>query len=158
MLRGESVDLNQVLSSMHFVHLDEERKGRMGSAEIVFTVAESKRHIRTGAEWSAAYRRMSKGIVFLFPHRREELLEYAEHIESLFSAKHTNTHSKVILYDQSVRNQVGGGQNILLTDYHRFHSLSEAILHADGVEYKGHGKGGSKGGEGSSKGESSKKD
>ena len=158
LLRGESVDLNQVLSSMHFIHLDEERKGRVGTTEVVFAVAESKRQVRTGAEWSSAFRRMSKAVTFLFPHRREELLEYAEHIEGLFSAKHAGAHSKVILYDQSVRNQVGGGQNILLTDYHRFTSLSEAILHADGIEYKGKGKGPGKGREGSGKGEGSKKD
>ena len=158
-LRGESVDLNQILSAMHFVQLDEERKGRVGTAEVVFAVAESKRQVKTGAEWSSAFRRLSKAIIFLFPHRREELFEYAEHIEGLFSAKHTNAHAKVILYDQSVRNQVGGGQNTLLTDYQRFSRLSEAILHADGVEYKGGGKGPSKGGNGSdNKGEPSKKD
>ena len=157
-LRGESVDLDQVLSSMHFIQLDEERKGRLGAAEVVFTVAESKRKIKTGAEWSSAFRRMSNAVVFLFPHRREELYDYAEHIEGLFSAKHTNAHSKVILYDQSVRNQVGGGQNFLLTDYQRFNRLSEAILHADGVEYRTGGKGPSKGGNGSDKGEPSKKD
>ena len=125
LLRGESVDLNQILSSMHFFHLDEERKGRVGTTEVVFAVAESKRQVRTGAEWSSAFRRMSKVVAFLFPHRREELLEYAEHIEGLFSTKHVSAHSKVILYDQSVRNQVGGGQNILLTDYQRFSGLSE---------------------------------
>jgi hypothetical protein len=158
-LRGESVDLNQVLSSMHFVQLDEERKGRVGAAEVVFAVAESKRQVKTGAEWSSAFRRMAKAVIFLFPHRWEELQEYAEHIESLFSAKHANAHSKVILYDQSVRNRVGGGQNVLLTDYQRFSNLSEAILHADGVEYKGGGgKGPPKGGNGSERGESSKKD
>ena len=96
-IRGESVDLNQILSAMHFVQLDEERKGRLGTAEVIFTVAESKRQIKSGAEWSSAFRRMSKAIIFLFPHRREELYDYAEHIESLFSAKHTNAHSKVIL-------------------------------------------------------------
>ena len=157
-LKGESVDLNQILSSMHFVQLDEERKGRLGRAEVVFTVAECKRQVKTGSEWSSAFRRMSKAVVFLFPHRREELSEYAEHVEGLFAAKHTNAHSKVILYDQSVRNHVGGGQNILLTDYQRFNYLSEAILHADGIEYKGGGKGGGKGGKGSDEGGSSKKD
>jgi hypothetical protein len=158
-LRGESIDLNQILSSMHFVQLDEERKGRLGGAEVVFTMAESKRQVKTGSEWSSAFRRMAKAVVFLFPHRREELYEYADYIEGLFSAKHANAHSKVILYDQSVRNRVGGGQNILLTDYQRFSNLSEAILHADGVEYKGGGgKGPPRGGNGPEKGESSKKD
>ena len=50
MLRGESVDLNQILSSMHFIQLDEERKGRLGTAEVVFSVAESKKQVKTGAE------------------------------------------------------------------------------------------------------------
>jgi hypothetical protein len=158
-LRGESVDLNQILSAMHFVQLDEERKGRLGKTEVVFTVAESKRQVKTGSEWSSAFRRMSRAVVFLFPHRMEELSEYAEHIEGLFSAKHTGAHSKVILYDQSVRNQVGGGQNTLLTDYQRFNRLSEAILHADGIEYAGRGGGkGAKGGKGSDEGGPSKKD
>lgn len=97
-----------------------------------------------------SFQEEAKAIIFLFPHRREELYEYADHIESLFSAKHTNAHSKVILYDQSVRNRVGGGQNILLTDYQRFHNLREAILHADGIVYKGGGVEGLKGGNGGS--------
>jgi hypothetical protein len=134
-LRGESVDLNQILSSMHYIQLNDERKGRLGDAEVVFAVPESKRQIRTGAEWSAAFRRLSKAVSFLFPHREEEHREYAEYLEGLFAAKQANAHAKVILYDQSIRNQVGGGQNVLLTDYHRFHSLGEAILHTDGIEY-----------------------
>ena len=46
MLQGESVDLNQVLSTMHFINLDEERKGHMGTTEVVFVVTESKQHVR----------------------------------------------------------------------------------------------------------------
>ena len=156
-IRGESVDLHQILSSMHFIQFDEERKGRVGGAEVVFAIAESKRQVKTGGEWSAAFRRLAKAVVFLFPHRKEELSEYAEHIEGLFAAKHVNAHSKVILYDQSVRNRVGGGQNILLTDYQSFINLSEAILHADGIEYRGNGKGSSKGGKGSDEGGSTAK-
>jgi hypothetical protein len=159
-IRGQSVDLYQILSAMHFIQLDEERKGCMGGAEVLFSVAESKRQVKTGGEWSSAYRQMSKAVAFLFTHRREELFEYAEYIEGLFSAKHANAHPKVILYDQSVRNRVGGGQNILLTDYQSFTSLSEAILHADGIKYtgRGNGKGSSKGGKGADEGGPSKKD
>ena len=81
MLQGESVDLNQDLSTMHFINLDEERKGHMGTTEVVFVVIESKQHVRIGAEWSAAFRRMSKAIIFLFPHQRDKLLESANYIE-----------------------------------------------------------------------------
>ena len=135
LLRGESIDLNQILSAMHFVQLDEERKGSLGSAEVVFAIAESKHQIRSGADWSSAFRRASKAVTFLFLHQMEELLEYAEYIEGLFAAKQVNAHPKVIQFDQSVQNQVGGGQNTLLTDYQHFNCLSEAILHANRVEY-----------------------
>ena len=52
---------------MHFIQIDEERKGRMGGTEVVFAVAESKRQVKTGGDWSSAYRRMSKAVTFLFP-------------------------------------------------------------------------------------------
>jgi hypothetical protein len=54
-LCGESVDLNQIFASMHFIHLNEERKGRMGDSEIIFAVSKTKCQIRTGAEWSATF-------------------------------------------------------------------------------------------------------
>ena len=41
-----------------------------------------------------------------------------------------------MLYDQLIRSQVGGGQNTLLTNYHKFHTLRKAILHADWIKYK----------------------
>jgi len=48
-IRGKSVDLNQLLSSMHYVQLNEERKGCLGNAEVVFAITESKQQIKTGA-------------------------------------------------------------------------------------------------------------
>ena len=151
-LRGESVDLNQVFSSMHCVQLNEERKGRFGDAEVIFAVTEPKRQVKTGADWSAAFRKVSRAVTFLFPHRKDELSEYAEYIETLFAAKQVTAHPRIIMYDQAIRNQVGGGQNILLTDGHRFAALGEAILRVDGVEYGGTGTSGSSSGKGGSKG------
>ena len=42
-LRGESVDLNQIFSSLHHVIPDEERTGRLGDAEISFGISEAKK-------------------------------------------------------------------------------------------------------------------
>ena len=38
-------------------------------------------------------------------------------------------------FDQSICNQARGGQNILLTNYHKFQSLAKAILHSDGIKH-----------------------
>ncbi|KAJ3504145.1 hypothetical protein NLJ89_g8094 [Agrocybe chaxingu] len=136
-LRGESVDLNQFFASKHCIQLDAERRGRLGDTEIVFAVPDGKRQVRNGSDW------------------REELDDYEEHIEDLFAAKQDSAHGRVILFDTSVRNLVGGGQNTLLTDYDRFRNLAESILHADGVEYASAGTSSSKRG-GETKGGNSK--
>jgi hypothetical protein len=106
----------------------------LGETEISFGVAEAKKRIRTSAEWSSAWRRASKGIVFAFPHRREELLEYGDYIESEFAAKLASSHPRIILFDVALRNEVAAGQHFLLTDFNRFSRLYSAIVLPDGVE------------------------
>jgi hypothetical protein len=138
-LKGETVDLNQVFSSLHHVVVDEERTGRLGSAEITFGVSEPKRRIATAAEWSIAWRKASKAISFAFPHRREELLEYGDYIESEFAAKIVSSHHKLLLYDVALRNEVAAGQHFLLTDHNRFSRLYSAIVMPDGVEANAEG-------------------
>jgi hypothetical protein len=133
-LKGDAVDLNQVFSALHHVVPDEERTGRLGDAEISFGVSEPKRRISTAAEWSVAWRRASKAISFAFPHRREELLEYGDYIESEFAAKVSSSHHKLLLYDIALRNEVAAGQHILLTDFSRFTRLYSAIVLPDGIE------------------------
>ena len=136
-LKGESVDLNQFFASLHHVIPDEERTGRLGDTEISFGVAEPKKKISTAAEWSSSWRRASKAISFAFPHRREELLEYGDYIESEFAAKITSSHHKLLLYDIALRNEVAAGQQTLLTDFHKFSRLYSAIVLPDGVESGG---------------------
>jgi hypothetical protein len=140
-LKGDSVDLNQIFASLHHVGLDEERTGRLGDTEISFGVAEPKRRISTAAEWSAAWRRASKAITFAFPHRREELLEYGDYLESEFAAKITSSHHKLLLYDIALRNEVAAGQHVLLTDHARFSRLYSAIVMPDGIEGNSDGPG-----------------
>jgi hypothetical protein len=106
----------------------------LGDTEISFGVSEPRKRISTADEWSTAWRRSSKAVTFAFPHRREELLEYGDYIESEFAAKIVSSHHKLILYDIALRNEVAAGQNILLTDHHRFSRLYSAIVMPEGVE------------------------
>ena len=133
-LKGEAVDLNQIFASLHHVVPDEERTGRLGDTEISFGVSEPRKRISTAAEWSTAWRRASKAIGFAFPHRRDELLEYGDYIESEFAAKVSSSHHKLLLYDIALRNEVAAGQHALLTDHNRFSRLYSAIVMPDGIE------------------------
>ena len=147
-LKGESIDLNHIFALLHHVVPDEERTGRLGDTEISFGVSEPKKRISTAAEWSATWRRASKAIAFAFPHRREELIEYGDYIESEFAAKIVSSHHKLLLYDIALRNEVAAGQQFLLTDFPRFSRLYSAIVLPDGVEAIADKPGGKKPGKG----------
>jgi hypothetical protein len=97
-LEVKRLDRTGPLNTNHVI-LDEERTGRLGDTEITFGITEAKKKIKTSAEWSSAWKKASKAIFFAFPHRREELYEYGEYIESEFAAKHPSLHHQLILYD-----------------------------------------------------------
>ena len=138
--KGESIDLDQILSSLHRVTVTEERKTRIGEADIVLGPIEATRKITTSSDWSTAWRRASRAISFVFPHRTRELDDYAEYIESEFAAKLASGHQRIILFDIAVRNLVRGGQQIVLTDTQKFGSLYSAIVLPDGVQYANSGR------------------
>jgi hypothetical protein len=57
--KGEPVDLGKILSSLHRVTIDPERKASIGDTEISIGVAEAKRKVETSSEWSTAWRSAS---------------------------------------------------------------------------------------------------
>lgn len=70
---------------------------------------------------------------FLFPHRHDELTSYGADINNKFAARRPEFHYKVIRFNKAVRNEVGGGAQILLTDTEQFAKHRAAILAADGI-------------------------
>ena len=85
--KGEAVDLNRILSSLHCVTIDPERKACIGDTEISIGGTETKRKVETSSEWSTAWRSALRAISFVFEHREQELFKYGDYIERLFAAK-----------------------------------------------------------------------
>ena len=133
-IRGQAVNLDAVLSSLHHVSAPKENVGRVGTTEISLGRSEPTKKVQTSGEWTSAWNATIKAIKFAFPHREQELRDYGEYIEGHFSARITSAHRKIILYDAAIRNEVGGGQNILLTDTHHFSRFYSAIVMPDGIE------------------------
>ena len=133
-IRGQAVNLDTVLSSLHHISAPKENVGRVGSTEISLGRSEPSKKVQTSGEWTSAWNAAIKAIKFAFPHREHELREYGEYIEGHFSAKIPSSHRRIILYDTAIRNEVGGGQNALLTDTHRFSRFYSAIVMPDGIE------------------------
>jgi hypothetical protein len=133
-IKGQAVNLDAVFSSLHHISAPKENVGRVGSTEISLGQSEPAKKVQTSGEWTSAWNACIKAIKFAFPHREQELRDYGEYIEGHFSAKVPSAHRKVILYDTAIRNEVGGGQNALLTDTHRFTRFYSAIIMPDGIE------------------------
>jgi len=116
-LKGEPVALDQILSSLHWVTTAEERKAHIGETDVSFGPIEASRKISTSSDWSTAWRQAARAIGFVFPHRKQELEDYAEYIENEFAAKNTAGHHRIVL------------------DFHKFAPLYSAIVLPDGVQY-----------------------
>src|SRR5271155_972017 len=107
--------------------------GRVGSTEIQFGRPKPAAKVETSGQWTAAFNLLVKATSFLFPHRYDELRQYRDYMEELFSAKSTAIHPKLFKYDEAIRYKVGQGQNIVLTDRGEFTRYYEAIVASDGV-------------------------
>jgi hypothetical protein len=136
--KGEPIDLDQILSALYWITVVEERKARIGGTDIALGPIEAARKVTTSSDWLTAWRRAARATAFAFPHRARELEDYAEYIENEFAVKNSSGHHRIILFDVAVRNLVRGGQQMLLTDVHRFVSrLYSAIVLPDGIQYGG---------------------
>ncbi|KAF5385789.1 hypothetical protein D9615_002556 [Tricholomella constricta] len=135
-IRGNAIDLDVVLSSLHHVSAPKEIRGRIGQVEISLGHSEPTRKVETSGQWISAWNTACKAIRFAFEHREEELREYSKYIEGLFSSRVVSSHNNVILFDKAVRAHVGGGQRILLTETNKFAWLFSAILMPEGIYYK----------------------
>jgi len=53
--KGEAVDLNKILPSLHYITVDLERKVHIGDTEIGMGGSEMKRKVETSSEWSTTW-------------------------------------------------------------------------------------------------------
>ena len=144
LIKGETVDIDTVFSSLHHVHSIDESVGRVGSTEIQFGRPKPAAKVETSGQWTSAFNLIVKATAFVFTHRYDELRQYGDYMEELFSAKSITVHPKLFKYDEAIRYKVGQGQNILLTDRGEFVRYYEAIVASDGVGTEG-ASGGSRG-------------
>ncbi|KDR79790.1 hypothetical protein GALMADRAFT_47360, partial [Galerina marginata CBS 339.88] len=103
---GEPVDLNVIFSYLHRTEPPKENVGRVGDTQVVFGISEAKKRVETAGDWISAWNRVVHATRFAFRHREQELREYGEYIEGEFSAKIPSVHSRIILFDIAVWNEV----------------------------------------------------
>ena len=126
---GTMVNLNHVLSGMHAISNNNREIEVIGGIQLKYGAAEVAKKVKNTGAWSQAFRVYAKAIMFVFPHRKEELEDYAEQVASLFVVVTEANHPIIINYDKAVRTCVGGVRNLLLTDKSKFEDLRLYWLH-----------------------------
>ncbi|KAF8151402.1 hypothetical protein B0H34DRAFT_664675, partial [Crassisporium funariophilum] len=111
-----------------------ENTGRVGSTEISFGLSEPSCKVQTSGNWSLAFNEIIKATSFVFPHQETKLRKYSKYINREFSSKVDLSHQKIILYNTAVRNKVGGGQQMLLTNRNKFSFIYSTTVMPDGIE------------------------
>jgi hypothetical protein len=134
LFRGNAVNLDVVYSSLNAIRPVSHNIAKLGKLEIYDAEVEPIKRVETAGQWNSAWTETTEATVFAFPHRRSELDEYRRYMQNLFDSVISGQHPKVILYDKAIRNLVGGGQTIGLTDFPTFHHLQTTYLHPFGVE------------------------
>jgi hypothetical protein len=134
--RGEAVDLNHIFSSNFTCTVDEERTTRVGDAKISLGVVEAKRKVESRSDWASAWHLYTRAMRVVFPHRLDELQLYADYVKGIFDSKHKSKHHTIISFDIAVRNFIGGGQTLLLTDTSRFARFYNSIVMSDGSNFQ----------------------
>ena len=132
-ISGRAVNLNAVLSGQLSTTNDDLKVQKFGDLEISYGVVEPTKVVKNGGEWSIAWNRTVRAIVFAFPHRLQELTSYGEYIINLFSVTHPSVHGRVISFDKAVHKRVGSVRNLELSDFEKFADLKIAHMDSIGV-------------------------
>ncbi|RDB29605.1 hypothetical protein Hypma_015868 [Hypsizygus marmoreus] len=102
-IKGNPINLDVVLSSLHHLGAPKESTGRLGSTEIKFGQNEPTRKVQTSGDWTSAWNAAIKATIFVFKHRDSELRSYAEYIKGLFASKIPSSHHLIISFDKAIR-------------------------------------------------------
>ena len=132
-ISGRAVNLDAVLSGQLSTSNDDLKVQKFGDIEISYGAVEPTKVVKNGGDWSIAWNRTVRAIIFAFPHRQHELTAYGEYIINLFSVTHPSVHSRVISFDKAVRRRVGSVRNLELSDFEKFADLKIAHMDSIGV-------------------------
>ena len=122
-LTGAMVNLDHVLLGMHAISNDNREVKLIGGIQLKYGAAEAAKKVKNSGEWLQVFQVYTKAVVFIFPHRKEELEDYVEQVASLFAVVTEVNHPIVINYDKAVQTHVGDVQNLLLMDKSEFEDL-----------------------------------
>jgi hypothetical protein len=126
------VDFDRIYD-YHFATGTEGRKAvhQLGELRLITDTSKVDRRVRTPGDWIMAWAKYHDAVVFVFPHRRQELRVYGTHIQDTFLAN-PNGSDRVLQYDRRVRARAADSARLRLCDVTAFFSDYQYFIHNGG--------------------------
>ena len=124
LLSGNAIDLNNVLSNVYSLSHSTSDVVKLGKdLELLHGSSAPAKTVKTHGDWVIAWDSLVKATLFVFKHRKSELLSYRKHIQRYFSSLPPQFHSRVINYDRAAHIRTAQCRAIELSDYALFTDL-----------------------------------
>ena len=124
LLSGNAVDLDHVFSNIYTLSHNTSEVIELGKdVEILHGSSAPAKTVKTHGDWVIAWDNTVEATLFVFKHRRSELLSYGRHIQHYFAALPVQHHDRVINYDRAVRIRAAQRRDIDLSDTFEFGDL-----------------------------------
>jgi len=122
------VDFDKILTGYYALESDHRETQSFGNLDISLNTGGSSgkmsKEIRIYGEWSIAYARYTRAVVFVYPHRNRELEDYEEYLAGQFAAyPDIADQFKIINFDKAIRIRVRQSNDLMLTDIARFQDI-----------------------------------
>jgi hypothetical protein len=127
-LADRFIDLDKVFAGYYSLESDQKLTESIGNIDITLSSgsgsSKPSRTVNSHGEWSIAFAVAKRAILYVFPHRAEELAEYEEYIIGLFAAvQDSGQHHRVLDLDRAIRVRVAKDNKLSLTSFAKFHDL-----------------------------------
>ncbi|KAI3998268.1 hypothetical protein K525DRAFT_275390 [Schizophyllum commune Loenen D] len=131
LLTGQAADFDRVINGIYTVNVSQRAVQRIGDLELSLGHVAPTKTVKDHSDWVIAWNAVRRATVFVFPHLKEDLDAYAEHILGFFSAFPGNSayHLRVINYDRAVRIRIAERRNLRFTDFISFSDLQLMWIH-----------------------------
>ncbi|KAI9063516.1 hypothetical protein FKP32DRAFT_1534729, partial [Trametes sanguinea] len=122
-LANRFVDLDRVFSAVYAIDGDSKQSIKLGELELSGLPSKPKRHVERHGHWTIAWALYQRAVLYVYPHREQELRTYYDQINGFFAAVSELEAIRIINLDRAIRGEVGRSNTLLLSDFSRFNHL-----------------------------------
>ena len=122
-LQGKAVDLNVIISVIHSTVTDNQATETFRDFKFRFGHSKPTKTVRNHGDWLVAYSTFQCAMLFIYPHRESELIQYSEYITAYFASANAEGQNRVLNLNKAIQCWSGSVNNMLLDQFKKFRFL-----------------------------------